>query len=100
MRMQFKKIKLHNFMSFEDAEIILDTPGFTVVSGENNNIEDNSSSNGSGKSAIFEAIVFALTGETQRKCTGSQVLRLGKKEGFVELTLLSNNDEFVIKRGF
>lgn len=49
MNIVFNKVKLHNFMSFSDAEIDLDFPGFSLVMGMNENTNDNAESNGSGK---------------------------------------------------
>lgn len=64
MNLTFKKVKLHNFGSYSDAEINLQDRGFCLVSGSNHFSKDNAASNGSGKSTIFSAICFALTGET------------------------------------
>jgi DNA repair exonuclease SbcCD ATPase subunit len=61
---QFKKIIVHNFGSYGHVELDLQNRGFCLVSGQNNCIKDNALSNGSGKSAIFNAICYALTGET------------------------------------
>ena len=66
MNIVFNKVILHNFMSFEDAEVSIEDGGIVVVEGKNNNEADGAKSNGSGKSTIFEAIVYALTGETIR----------------------------------
>lgn len=96
MKINFEKIQLHNFMSFTDATIQLNTPGYILVSGENNNKEDNSTSNGSGKSAIFEGLLWCLTGETQRHTT--KVLKLGTKEGFVTVWFSLDNDQYEITR--
>ena len=43
-------------MSFKDAELNFNTQGYTLVRGQNNYPDDNSTSNGSGKSALWEAI--------------------------------------------
>ena len=51
-------------MSYEFANLPLNTPGYIFVSGENNNPEDMAKSNGCGKSTLFNAIVWALTGQT------------------------------------
>jgi len=64
MELRFSKIILHNFASFEHSELNLSDLGYTLVSGRNNCKLDNAYSNGSGKSSIFNAICFALTGET------------------------------------
>ncbi len=66
MKLNLKNIKIHNFLSLGDAEINLSNMGYTLISGINNNPKDNAKSNGSGKSSIAEAIIWALTGETFR----------------------------------
>lgn len=60
----FKNIKIKNFMSYEEADIKLNKNGYVLVNGVNNNPVDNAKSNGCGKSTIFNAIVWAFTGET------------------------------------
>ena len=66
MIINFKRIKFSNFFSFKYADIDLTNRGYTIVKGVNNNPIDNSQSNGSGKSSIWEAISYALTGTTIR----------------------------------
>lgn len=66
MRITFNSIRLNNFMSFGDEFIQLDNLGYVLVSGKNECPDDASLSNGSGKSSIWEGIVWALTGETIR----------------------------------
>jgi exonuclease SbcC len=68
MKINFKSITLHNFFSFSDATINLENRGYSIVTGENNNAEDLAMSNGSGKSSIWEGIVWTLTGNTIRGC--------------------------------
>ena len=64
MKIKFEKVVLHNFLSFGDAELTLSDRGYSVVKGVNNNPKDSAISNGSGKSSIWSAISYALTGET------------------------------------
>lgn len=64
MKVIFKNIKIHHFLSYGDAELKLDNSGYILISGKNNNPRDLAKSNGSGKSTIWSAICFALTGET------------------------------------
>ena len=64
MRISFKKVRMHHFMSFGDAEADLRNRGFCLVSGTNLDPRDSAKSNGSGKSTLFNAISYALTGET------------------------------------
>lgn len=66
MVIKFKSVSINNFMSFEKASVSLDNQGFVLVSGVNNNKDDSAKSNGSGKSSLWESIVWCLTGETIR----------------------------------
>jgi DNA repair exonuclease SbcCD ATPase subunit len=51
-------------LSYESASVCLNNPGYIFVRGDNNNPEDSAKSNGCGKSTLFNAIVWALTGQT------------------------------------
>lgn len=66
MHIEFQKVTLHNFISFGHSELVFGDDGFIKVSGINENIDDLATSNGSGKSSLWEAIVWALTGDTIR----------------------------------
>lgn len=68
MNITFNKVKVTNFFSFGDAEVELDRGGYVLVSGVNENPVDNAVSNGSGKSSLFDAIIWCLTGSTIREC--------------------------------
>ena len=63
----FKQVHIENFLSLGQVDLDLkDDSGFILVDGENHRVEDGASSNGSGKTSAFEAIIWALTGETNR----------------------------------
>ena len=97
MTITFEKIRLCNFLSFGDSEILLDVPGYTLVSGVNNSADDFASSNGSGKSSIWEAISWVLTGETIRGC--KNVTNINGNDGaLVELTFEVDGDEYIVTR--
>lgn len=64
MRINFKKVVLHNFLSYGHSEIDLTNRSYCMVSGINRCPKDNAVSNGSGKSSWISAICWALTGET------------------------------------
>lgn len=64
MRYKFKTLELHNFLSFGDATIDLQSKGYCLISGKNNNPSDRALSNGSGKSTIISGIAYCLTGQT------------------------------------
>ena len=63
MNIIFNSLEINDFQSIGHANIDLDNLGICVVKGINN-YEDNTSSNGSGKSSIFEALYFSLYGKT------------------------------------
>lgn len=67
MFIKFRNIKIDNFMSFGHAEVDLDRGGYILVSGLNENPVDHAASNGSGKSALFDALIWCLTGTTSRE---------------------------------
>lgn len=97
MNLKFKNIKLHNFMSYQDAEVPLDRHGYVLVSGVNNNPIDNAKSNGTGKSSLFSAISWALTGLT---VSGSKEVANIYLEGTtsVELDFTVDETEYKIIR--
>lgn len=93
----FKKIKIENFMSYEFAEVFLNKPGYIFVKGENRNPEDSASSNGCGKSTIFNAISWALTGKTTSGVSDvSNIYTTGVTS--VELDFECNSSEYKIIR--
>lgn len=97
MHIKFKELYLENFMSFGKASIELDNKGYTLVSGINNNPNDNSDSNGSGKSSIWEAISWVLTGTTIRG--NKDVVNIHSKSGcLVTLSFEVNEDSYKITR--
>ena len=98
MKIKFKKIKLHHFLSFGDAEINLEIAGYTLVSGINNNPLDAAKSNGSGKSTIWSAICYALTGETIQGLK-SGLANIYTNDGcHVELTFDVDGKEYILLR--
>lgn len=62
--LNFDKLILHNFGSYGHTELDLHNKGFCLVTGKNEYEKDNALSNGSGKSFLWNAICFALCGET------------------------------------
>ena len=85
--MKITKIRIQNFYSFKNEEIYLDAySGLTLIKGVN---KDTGGSNGSGKSALVEAIYFGLTGKTIRKSTeDSLVNNQAKKHCVVEVHII------------
>lgn len=99
MVLQFKSITINNFCSYANATINLSNKGFCLVSGRNNYKKDNAISNGSGKSTIWSAICYALTGETLLGIkTNLKNINSADNSCYVSLTFLADSDEYVITR--
>ena len=93
----FKNLQLQNFMSYEYAELALNRKGNVQVGGINNNPEDSAKSNGCGKSTLFNALAWALTGETVSGASNvANIYANGKTEVSVEFEF--DGDEYKITR--
>lgn len=96
---QFKKLIVHNFGSYGHAELDLQNRGFCLVSGQNNFKKDNALSNGSGKSFLWSAVCYALTGETINGIkTNLKNINIEDNECYVQLDFLYGKDIFTIIR--
>ena len=99
MKLIFNRVHLHNFFSFEDVELDLSNMGYTIVSGVNTRSVDNSQSNGSGKSSIFNGICYALTGETSQGLKNNiENIYADVNDCWVELDFNVDDDHFIVKR--
>lgn len=97
MHIEFQKVTLHNFISFGHSELVFGDDGFIKVSGINENIDDLATSNGSGKSSLWEAIVWALTGDTIRGT--KQVSNIYGDDGtYVELEFNIDSVNYILTR--
>ena len=97
MKIVFDTVKINNFLSFDKAEIDLKDRNIVAVRGINNNDKDAAKSNGSGKSTIFNAICWALTGETINGV--KDICNIYADDGaYVELTFTVDNDNYRIIR--
>jgi DNA repair exonuclease SbcCD ATPase subunit len=96
---QFKKLIVHNFGSYGHAELDLQDRGFCLVSGQNLYIKDNAISNGSGKSFLWSAVCFALTGETINGIkTNLKNINAEDNDCYVQLEFNYNKDSFMLSR--
>ena len=96
---QFKKVVLHNFGSYGHVELDLQNRGFCLVSGQNNYTKDNALSNGSGKSFIWSAICYALTGETISGIKSNlKNINIEEPECYVQLEFLYQKDLYSLCR--
>ena len=97
MHINFRKLTLHNFLSFGDAILEFNDDGFIKVSGINENPDDLAASNGSGKSSLNEALIWTLTGDTMRGT--KQISNIYGEDGtFCELEFDLDGDSYIIRR--
>ena len=97
---KISEIKLRNIVSFKEAYLKFTQGVATLIFGKN---EDNASQpcNGSGKSALIEAISLALTGEQLRKVKSiEEIINDQADEAYVLLVLTNDYDHviFTIER--
>lgn len=98
--MKITKLSATNFLSFKDLDLALDDAGLTLVEGENQD-DESTQSNGSGKSAIVDALVWCLFGTTLRGYESDEVVhRRAGKDCLVEVTLrdATNAVDYVVSR--
>lgn len=97
MIINFKSIKLKNFVSFKDEEIEFDKyQGFINIFGSNKS-DDTAKSNGSGKSSLFNSICWCLTGQTiQGSKKVENIFCSGETK--VELNFVLDNKDYTIIR--
>lgn len=79
-------ITLHNFMSYADATLDLTTVPVACLSGHN----------GAGKSAILDAVTWALW--ESARASSDELMRIGEKETWVDLTFLHENRTYRVRR--
>jgi DNA repair exonuclease SbcCD ATPase subunit len=96
MKLDFEGIEIRSFLSIGSAELNFKNRGFTRVQGINN-YEPKLDSNGSGKSAIFEAILWCLYGQTSRGLSNvsNEIL---KEPASVSLSFNLDNIHYAVTR--
>jgi DNA repair protein SbcC/Rad50 len=85
--MILKSLKLRNIRSYVNESIDFDS-GITLLSGDI----------GAGKTTLLLSIEFALFGLIKGEISGDVLLRHGTKDGEVELNILVDNKDVIIKR--
>jgi len=96
----FDNIQIENFLSIGSANVDLGQQGLVLVRGINKD-SGVAKSNGAGKSAVFEALIWDLFGKTFRGITGDEVINRNtrkKKECAVALSFSKNGKPFEIVR--
>lgn len=98
----WKLINIHaeNLCAFKELDFIVPQNVTTLVFG-NNMDNDSQGSNGSGKSALIEAIAIGLTGEPLRKVKADEIIRDDAENCVITLTLKnSDGTQAVVSRQF
>lgn len=98
MKVSMDKLVIHHFLSMGHCEIDLSNRGYCLVSGVNNSPADAAKSNGSGKSTIWNALSYALTGKTVQGTTGNLPNNHFDDGCWVSLTLNVNGHDYSITR--
>jgi exonuclease SbcC len=93
--MKITSVEISNILSIESAEVTFGDRGLVLVEGYDH---DTGRANGAGKSAIFNAISFALYDRIPRRISKSEVLRKGTKEGYCCVTVGVNDRSYKVKR--
>lgn len=93
--MKILNLKINNILSIEDAEINFEDNGLVLVEGWNHDV---GRANGAGKTAIFNALSFALYDKVPRKITASEILRRGTSRGFASVDVIVGDSKWTVVR--
>lgn len=97
MNIIFKKIHIEGFMSIGQIDLDLLNQDYVLIEGINENRFDLAKSNGSGKSSIWEALIWCLTGTTMRGT--KSVENINTDSGtLVELIFSIDDKDFCVTR--
>lgn len=91
-----QSIEATNLCAFEHFKYKITQHQATLIFG-NNMDNDSQNSNGSGKSALIEAIAIALTGETLRKVNMDEIINDKYDECCIE-AFLTNEEQGIVMR--
>lgn len=89
------KMRLENFGAYADAELNFDFQA-ALIQGEH--VDVAGGSNGSGKSLLFQALTWVLTGNSKFK-NSVDIIRRGADQTKVTLWFSSNQDNYRLTRG-
>lgn len=84
-----KNIRAKNLCSFLELEYSPKQGAATLIFG-NNLDSDSQNSNGSGKSALIEAVAIALTGEPLRKVNVDEIINDSQNDAVITAILVNN----------
>ena len=98
MQVVFSKLVMHNFLSYAHSEYTFDKDGFISVKGYNKNPEDNASSNGGGKTTVFNSLIWCLTGNTPTGVKDVHNRYVKEPETYVYLEFSVDGKAYTLKR--
>lgn len=98
MNLVIKRVEIKNFMRIREADEEMPLEGVIGILAQS--VTDPDRSNYLGKTALLEAIRYALTG-LSRASSETKLIHYGQEMMYVVVTLLDTDsgEEFVIKRG-
>ena len=97
--MEIQSVGIRNFLIIGEVDAILSGRGLTRIAGEN--LDDTtSSSNGSGKSCILEAVYWCLFGDTLRNIRSADgvVNNTVKKDCSVVVQMIDGDTKYQVER--
>lgn len=96
---KIKHIKATNFYSFETLEYKIKSNKLDLIIGNNSCLIDKSTSSGSGKSSLIDAIYFSIEGKSIRGVTNGKIIRRGCDSSTIEMSYYdSDNQEHAVRR--
>ncbi len=93
--MKINCLEINNILSIEHASLTFEDTGLVLIEGYD---YDTGRANGAGKSAIFNALSFALYNKVPRRITKSEIVRKGCKKGSTYVEVSTNVGRYGIKR--
>lgn len=96
---KLRKISAKNLCAFKQVDYSVQQRRTTLIFG-NNLDNDSQASNGSGKSALIEAIAIILTGSPLRKVSADEIINDGENEAIISAVLTNDmsNEQLTINR--
>lgn len=98
--MEIKKLQCNNFKAYKDMKLDFSSlNGISLIIGNNHDRIIGESSNGSAKSTILDAIMYAIFGKTATGVSGDSIInRQAKKNTTVKLSFIQNGINYEIRR--
>jgi len=95
--MKIERLTIDNFLGITFGEVSFDKSGVCFVEGINRD-STTATSNGSGKSSIFEALFWSLYGQTKRGLKGDDVIHKNSKHCEVVVVFSVAQNKYAITR--